>query len=49
MVRKPIDTKIFTFGITHFSDYAVAYNKVSFIDVTTDAWYYKSVSSRPET
>ena len=32
------------FTTTHFSDYAVGYNQVSFRDVTADAWYYQSVS-----
>lgn len=33
-----------TFSATHFSDYAVAYNKVSFNDVAAAAWYNKAVS-----
>lgn len=33
-----------TFSTTHFSHYAVAYNKVSFIDAAVDAWYHKAVS-----
>lgn len=33
-----------TFSITHFSEFAVAYNRVSFSDVVTDAWYNKAVS-----
>ncbi|MCR2803554.1 polysaccharide lyase family 8 super-sandwich domain-containing protein [Paenibacillus soyae] len=33
-----------TFQTTHFSDYAVAYNKVSFKDVVPSAWYTKAVS-----
>lgn len=33
-----------TFSITHFSEFAVAYNRVSFSDVATDAWYNKAVS-----
>lgn len=33
-----------TFDTTHFSDYAVAYNKVSFNDVAAGAWYNKAVS-----
>jgi hypothetical protein len=33
-----------TVDITHFSDYAVVYNKVSFNDVATGAWYFKPVS-----
>jgi hypothetical protein len=32
------------FNVTHFSYYAVGYNKVSFKDVASDAWYYKAVS-----
>lgn len=32
------------FDVTHFSDYAVAYNNVSFSDVPAGAWYYKAVS-----
>lgn len=32
-----------TFSTTHFSDYAVAYNKVSFGDVPPGAWYEKAV------
>lgn len=33
-----------TFNTTHFSDYAVAYNKVSFNDVPAGAWYAPAVS-----
>jgi hypothetical protein len=33
-----------TFTTTHFSDYAVGYNKVSFNDVPASAWYNKAVS-----
>ncbi len=32
------------FGTTHFSEYLVGYNKVSFSDVAQDAWYYNAVS-----
>lgn len=32
------------FSTTHFSDFAVAYNKVSFNDVEENAWYSKPVS-----
>ncbi len=32
-----------TFTATHFSDYAVVYNKVSFNDVPAGAWYSKAV------
>lgn len=37
-------TGMATFTTPHFSDYAVAYNKVSFNDVASDAWYNKAVS-----
>lgn len=33
-----------TFSTTHFSNYAVAYNKVSFSDVAAEAWYNKAIS-----
>jgi hypothetical protein len=33
-----------TFGTTHFSDYAVAYNEVDFNDVKAGAWYYDAVN-----
>mgnify|MGYP001156522822 CR=1 FL=1 len=33
-----------TFSTTHFSGYAVGFNKVSFNDVPTDKWYNKAVS-----
>ncbi len=33
-----------TFNATHFSGYAVVYNKVSFNDVASGAWYNKAVS-----
>jgi hypothetical protein len=33
-----------TFFTTHFSDYAVAFNRVSFNDVASGAWYNKAVS-----
>jgi hypothetical protein len=37
-------TGMVTFTTTHFSDYAVVYNKVSFNDVTVGAWYHKAIS-----
>lgn len=37
------ETGIVTFTTTHFSYYAVAYNKVSFKDVAPGAWYSKAV------
>ncbi|MDD4843494.1 MAG: fibronectin type III domain-containing protein [Anaerotignum sp.] len=37
-------TGMVTFATTHFSDYAVAYNPVSFNDVAVDAWYNKAVT-----
>jgi hypothetical protein len=37
-------TGVVTFDVTHFSDYAVVYNPVSFNDVKSGAWYYKAVS-----
>jgi hypothetical protein len=37
-------TGLVTFHTTHFSDYAVAYRKVSFQDVADGAWYHKAVS-----
>jgi len=37
-------TRTVTFFTTHFSDYAVGYNPVSFNDVATGAWYNKAVS-----
>jgi uncharacterized repeat protein (TIGR02543 family) len=33
-----------TFTTTHFSHYAVSYNRMSFKDVANDAWYSKAVS-----
>ncbi len=33
-----------TFRTTHFSGYAVAFNKINFNDVTADAWYAPAVS-----
>lgn len=33
-----------TFAVTHFSRYAVAYNRVSFSDVPAGAWYADAVS-----
>lgn len=36
--------KAVTFSTTHFSNYAVIYNKVSFNDVPADAWYNKAVN-----
>jgi hypothetical protein len=38
------DTGKVTFNVTHFSDYAVAYNQVSFNDVPAGAWYGNAVS-----
>ncbi len=32
-----------TFNASHFSDYAVAYNRASFIDVASGAWYSRAV------
>ena len=37
-------TGMVTFSTTHFSEYAVACNKVSFNDVAEGAWYNKAVS-----
>ena len=37
-------TGMVTFSTTHFSLYAVAYNKVNFNDVAAGAWYNKAVS-----
>ena len=37
-------TGMVTFDTTHFSDYAVAYNEVSFNDVPVGTWYNKAVS-----
>jgi uncharacterized repeat protein (TIGR02543 family) len=37
-------TGMVMFKTTHFSDYAVGYNKVSFNDVAPDAWYNNAVS-----
>ncbi|MEA4847418.1 MAG: X2-like carbohydrate binding domain-containing protein [Clostridiaceae bacterium] len=36
-------TGVVTFDTTHFSGYAVAYNKVSFNDVASGAWYNEAV------
>lgn len=36
-------TQTVSFTITHFSDFAVAYNAVNFNDVASDAWYRKAV------
>ena len=32
------------FSTTHFSNYAVGYNQISFTDFPASAWYYKAVS-----
>jgi len=37
-------TGMITFKTTHFSQYAVGYNKVSFNDVSSTAWYSNAVS-----
>ena len=42
--RYDVATGTVSFFTTHFSDYAVAYNKVSFKDVASGAWYNKAVS-----
>jgi hypothetical protein len=33
-----------TFRTTHFSGYAVTFDKINFTDVTLDAWYAPAVS-----
>jgi hypothetical protein len=38
------ETGMVTFITTHFSNFAVVYNPVSFNDVGEDAWYHKAVS-----
>lgn len=38
------DTGSVTFTTTHFSNYAVVYNKSDFIDVTRGTWYYKPIN-----
>lgn len=35
---------VVTFSTTHFSDYAVAYNKVLFSDISDTSWYSKAIS-----
>lgn len=42
--RYDLETGMVIFSTTHFSYYAVAYNKVSFNDVAPGAWYSKAVS-----
>jgi len=37
-------TGMVTVNVTHFSDYAVVYNKVRFNDVAAGAWYNKAVN-----
>ncbi len=37
------ETQSVVFSVTHFSDYAVAYNKVEFSDVAASDWYGKAV------
>jgi len=39
-----LTTGTVTFATTHFSYYAVGYNKVSFTDVAANAWYNKAVN-----
>jgi Listeria/Bacterioides repeat len=41
--RYDLATSTVTFATTHFSYYAVNYNKVSFTDVAASAWYNKAV------
>ena len=38
------ETNSVDFTATHFSKYAVGYNKVTFADVADDAWYNDAVS-----
>ncbi|WMJ78786.1 S-layer homology domain-containing protein [Sedimentibacter sp. MB35-C1] len=42
--RYDLETGMVTFDATHFSNYAVAYNNVSFNDVAESAWYNNAVS-----
>lgn len=42
--RYDSETGMVTFTTTHFSDYAVVYNNVSFNDVSETAWYAPAVS-----
>ena len=42
--RYDVATGMVTFSTTHLSDYAVAFNKVVFSDVTNTAWYSDAVS-----
>jgi hypothetical protein len=37
-------TKCVVFTTTHFSDYVIGYNKMSFTDVAADAWYEDAVT-----
>jgi len=39
-----VETKTVTFFTTHFSDYVIGYNKVSFNDVDSGAWYADAVT-----
>ena len=38
------DTGVVEFATTHFSEYAVGYNAVNFIDVASDTWYHDAVT-----
>ena len=42
------DTGRAEFSITHFSTYAVGYNKVVFDDVEASAWYNDAITSRQQ-
>ncbi len=42
--RYNLETGMVTFNTSHFSNYAVAYNNVSFNDVAKSAWYHNAVS-----
>ncbi len=39
-----VQTGTVDFTTSHFSKYAVAYHKVTFADVKSDAWYYQAVT-----
>ncbi len=38
------ETEMVNFTVSHFSEYVVGYNKISFVDVASEKWYFNAVT-----
>ncbi len=38
------ETEMVNFTVSHFSEYVLGYNKISFVDVASETWYFNAVT-----